>query len=453
MVQWILPRTAFRILSVTLLGGALFMNADYRALAQEGGQSLAEKLDLSLYGYVEASYTQNFNNPKDGVNQHRSFDGDANSFRPNMTQIVLEKAAKAGGTMKDRAGFRVKLNVGEDAKFTGGNSGSDEFDFQETYIQYIAPIGNGLTFQAGRMNTLIGYEVIESPLNPNFSRSFLFGMGEPFTVTGLRASYDFNDKVSFAISAINSFTGATADDNNSKSVEALLSYAPMDNVGVSLFAFWGPEGVRNDSVPNPVKDKDPMQVENTDRVQVGGILDWQATDKLEFVVEGYYGNQANAVLDPGTEASYDSCMHGANKLTCSNKVAATEPMIGNAQWGGIAGYVIYDFTDALGIRVRTEYFSDGSGFFTCGGEGGDSSSGNALQCAEEWTDAYNDPDPNYTGAQNLWETTWTLQYKPVEDLITRLEYRYDKSNRRSFWDGAGYGNNQSTLAVEAIFLF
>ncbi len=429
MVQWILPRTAFRILSVTLLGGALFMNADYRALAQESGQSLAEKLDLSLYGYVEASYTQNFNNPKDGVNQHRSFDGDANSFRPNMTQIVLEKAAKAGGTMKDRAGFRVKLNVGEDAKFTGGNSGSDEFDFQETYIQYIAPIGNGLTFQAGRMNTLIGYEVIESPLNPNFSRSFLFGMGEPFTVTGLRASYDFNDKVSFAISAINSFTGATADDNNSKSVEALLSYAPLDNVGVSLFAFWGVEGDESRNANNA-----------KDRVQVGGILDWQATDALEFVMEGYYGNQANAFPDD-------------NEFNDPGK---------NAQWGGIAGYVIYDFTDALGIRVRTEYFHDGSGLFTCGGEGGDSSSGNALQCAKGWTQHYgNKPDPDlndefntdYRVAQNLWEMTWTLQYKPVENLITRLEYRYDKSNKNSFWDGAGYGNNQSTLAVEAIFLF
>lgn len=55
--------------------------------------------------------------------------------------------------------------------------------------------------------------------------------------------------------------------------------------------------------------------------------------------------------------------------------------------------------------------------------------------------------------QTLWETTWTVQYKPVPNLITRAEFRYDKSDRLTFQDGAGVGNNQTTLAAEAIFLF
>ncbi len=364
------------------------------ALAEDDDQSLAKKLDLSLYGYVEASYTQNFNNPDDGINNNRSFDGDANSFRPNMAQIVLEKAASSGGALTDRAGFRIKLNMGEDAKFTGG-TGNDDFDFQEAYVQYIAPLGNGVTFQAGRMNTLIGYEVIESPLNPNFSRSFMFGIGEPFTVTGLRASYDLNDNASFAVSAINSFTGLQADNNSSKSVEALLSLAPMDNVGVSIFGFWGPEG------------EDTRGQEDTDRVQVGGILDVQATDQLELVLEGYYGNQAR----PGDV---------------------------NARWNGVAGYVIYDFNDQWGLHVRGEVFEDAAGYLSCFGG---SAIGNAQVCAGAAAD------------QTLWETTWTLQYKPVPNLITRAEFRYDKSDRLTFQDGSVPGNNQSTLAAEAIFLF
>lgn len=367
------------------------------ALAEDDDSSLAKKLDLSLYGYVEASYTQNLNNPSTGVNSSRSFDGDANSFRPNMAQIVLEKVASSEGAVTDRAGFRVKLNAGEDAKFTGG-SGDDDFDFQEAYVQYIAPIENGVTFQAGRMNTLIGYEVIESPLNPNFSRSFLFGMGEPFTVTGFRASYDFNDSVSFAASAINSFTGLQADNNSSKSIEALLSLAPMDNVGISVFGFWGPEGARGQK--------------DAERVQVGGIFDVQVTDQLELVLEGYYGNQANAG-GPGTA---------------------------NARWNGVAGYFIYDFTDQWGLHVRTEVFEDAAAFFSCGGTEG--VAGNALVC----------PD-GAMADQTLWETTWTVQYKPVPNLITRAEFRYDKSDRLTFQDGSGMGNNQTTLAAEAIFLF
>ena len=432
MTQWISPRTAFCVLTAAVLWTAPFAGGNCCALAQGSDDSLGKKMDLSLYGYVAASYTQNLNNPSDGINQYRSFDGDANSFRPNMAQIVLERVAKTEGDLKNRAGFRVKLNVGEDAKFTGGGeTGEDEFDFQEAYVQYIAPIGSGVTFQAGRMNTLIGYEVIESPLNPNFSRSFLFGIGEPFTVTGLRASYDLSDRVSLAVSAINSFTGLQADDNNSKSVEALLSVATMDNATLSLFAFWGPEGPQAEVRNSP-------EVDNADRVQVGGIFDWQLTSNLEFVVEGYYGNYANAFTD-----------------------AYFQDGKTNAQWGGVAGYVLYDLSEQLSLHVRTEYFRDGSGFFTCGVPDGelsfstcdsereDPSSGNALRSAEDWV-ASGGYD---SGAQNLWEMTATLQFTPVDDLITRLEYRYDKSNRHSFQNGAGFGNNQSTVAVEAIYLF
>ena len=386
----------FLVISTACVSFLLSPTASSIALAEDDDSSLAKKLDLSLYGYVEASYTQNLNNPSTGVNSSRSFDGDANSFRPNMAQIVLEKVASSEGAMTDRAGFRVKLNAGEDAKFTGG-SGDDDFDFQEAYVQYIAPIENGVTFQAGRMNTLIGYEVIESPLNPNFSRSFLFGMGEPFTVTGFRASYDFSDSVSFAASAINSFTGLQADNNSSKSIEALLSLSPMDNVGISVFGFWGPEGTRGQK--------------DAERVQVGGIFDVQVTDQLELVLEGYYGNQANPD-GPGTA---------------------------NARWNGVAGYFIYDFTEQWGLHVRTEVFEDEDPTraiaFSCAGGGG-----NALACAD-------------SVPQTLWETTWTVQYKPVPNLITRAEFRYDKSDRLTFQDGAGVGNNQTTLAAEAIFLF
>ena len=360
------------------------------ALAED--DTLANKLNLSLYGYVETSYTQNFNNPSTGVNNNRSFDGDANSFRPNMAQLVLEKAASPGGALTDRAGFRLKLNFGEDAKFTGG-TGPDDFDFQEAYVQYM-PVDN-ITFQAGRMNTLIGYEVIESPLNPNFSRSFLFGIGEPFTVTGFRASVDFSESVSFAMSAINSFKGLQRDENNGKSIEALLSLAPADNLGVSIFGFWGPED-------------NSFGEESADRMQVGGIIDVQATDQLELVLEGYYGNQA-------------------------------VPGAANARWNGVAGYAIYEFNDQWGLHARAEVFEDAAGYFSCFG---DESIGNAHVCAAGVV-----PD------QTLWETTWTLQYKPVPNLITRAEFRYDKSDRNTFDGSDGPTDSQSTLAGEMIFLF
>ncbi len=410
MAKHMMARVFLFIFGIAVVGWLPMPLLSSMALAED--DSLANKLNLSLYGYVETSYTQNFNNPTNGVNNNRSFDGEANSFRPNLAQLVLEKAASSTGALTDQAGFRLKLNFGEDAKFTGG-TGGDDFDFQEAYIQYM-PVDN-LTFQAGRMNTLIGYEVIESPLNPNFSRSFMFGIGEPFTVTGFRASFDFSDSASLAVSAINSFTGLQADDNNSKSIEALLSLAPMDNLGVSIFGFWGPEGNTRGKA-------------TADRMQVGGILDVQATDQLELVLEGYYGNQAI----PGSA---------------------------NARWNGLAGYAIYDFNDQWGLHVRAEVFEDAAGAFSCFGSdvspddpdnpGNYGELGNAHLCPGWVSDAKEAGTFN----QTLWETTWTLQYKPTPNLITRAEFRYDKSDRETFSDGDGVSDSQSTLAGEMIFLF
>ncbi len=334
--------------------------------------------DFNLYGYVEASYTHNFNNPSSQTNALRIFDVDANSFRPHMAQLVFEKEAKSDGTTNaDRAGFRIKLNFGEDANFTGGNFSGD-FDYQEAYAQYIAPIGNGLDLRIGRMNTLIGYEVIESPLNPNFSRSWLFGLGEPFTTTGLRASYAFNDMVALSVGVINSWNGATSDSNRSKSIEALLGLTPMDWLSMSLFGFWGPEGT--------------VGAKNMDLYQTGGIITAQVAQQTSLVLEGYFAEQENGVAGR------------------------------DAQWHGIAGYVIHDFDDQWGVRLRTEWFKDADGFLT----GVD---------------------------QKLWEGTITAQYKPVPSLITRLEFRYDKSNKNSFQYGTRAANNQETLATEVIFLF
>lgn len=371
------------------------------ACTQVANSAVLSKEDFKLYGYVDASYTQNFNNPKNAganANHLRIFDGDSNSFRPHMAQLVFEKEGTNGVSAAERAGFRVKLDVGEDAQFTGGRTG-DDFDFQELYAQFVAPVGNGLDIRIGRMNTLVGYEVIESPLNPNFSRSWLFGVGQPFTTTGIRVSYPVNEMLSFSLGAINSFSGLTADNSSAKSVEGLVTFKPFDSTSINVYGFFGRERA---NLGRPGK-----------RVLVGSYVTFQATDQLGFVVEGYYANQENgSAISSGR----------------------------NARWNGAAGYVIYDFNDQWGVRFRGEVFEDAGGDVSCLGTAG--SGGNANVCTIA-----------APVAQTLWESTATLQYKPAPSLITRLEWRYDKSDQNVFLDRNNATNNQQTLAVEAIFLF
>ncbi|WNM63397.1 porin [Candidatus Nitrospira neomarina] len=387
-------------------GGLLGLG--FALLVVAGGTSVSEaavltKEDFKLYGYVAASYTQNFNYPKNSganANQLRIFDGDANSFRPNMAQLVFEKEGTNASNVVERAGFRIKLDFGEDAQFIGGRTG-DDVDFQELYVQYVAPIGNGLDIRLGRMNTLVGYEVIESPFNLNYSRSWLFGLGQPFTTTGIRLFYPFTEKLSVAAGVISSFTGLTEDNNTAKSVEGLVSYRPTEALGLNVYGIVGKESSNTRSGSGT-------------RVLIGGYATFQATDQLGFVVEAYYANQENgSAISSGR----------------------------NARWDGVAGYVIYDFNEQWGLRFRGEIWEDAGGDLSCLGTAG--SGGNANVCAV-----------SAPIAQTLWENTVTLQYKPTPSLITRLEFRYDKSNQNVFLDGRNtLTNNQQTLAVEAIFLF
>ena len=54
-----------------------------------------------------------------------------------------------------------------------------KFDMQEAYISARIPIGNGPVLKVGKFVTLLGYEVIESPLNLNYSRGYLFSLAHP----------------------------------------------------------------------------------------------------------------------------------------------------------------------------------------------------------------------------------------------------------------------------------
>jgi hypothetical protein len=56
------------------------------------------------------------------------------------------------------------------------------------------PIGNGLDFQLGRWDNLLGYESSDSYKNPNYTRSYAYSF-EPTEHTGLLASYKFCDAV------------------------------------------------------------------------------------------------------------------------------------------------------------------------------------------------------------------------------------------------------------------
>jgi len=367
---------------------------------------LWEKLRLHFYGYLDGSYTQNFNNPSNRINQLRIFDVNSNELRPNLAQFVLGREAKADGDWTDRTGFKVKFNAGRDSDFIGGVNLSNWADFQEFFVQYIAPVGTGLKLQLGQSNGLVGYEVVESPYNANYSRSWLFGLGQPFTTRGFRASYDFTDQLSWSVGVINHINSNLSDNRGDPWIESALTVAYSEKFKLTLYGLVG-SGLNG------------VPVGWGSLLLGGGYFSIQATEQASFVLESYYANQSNS---------------------------STISRAKNARWDGVAGYFIYDLTKQWGVRIRGEIFEDPSGFASCGGT-------TAYQPRANVCFGATSTGPASPVGQTLWEVTSTLQYKPISSLMTRLEYRYDKSNQNVFQVGGRSTSYQPTLSLEVIYLF
>ena len=367
---------------------------------------VSERLGLRFYGYLEGSYTQNFNNPSNHINELRIFDVNSNQFRPNVAQFVLDREAKAGGSVWERFGFHVKFNAGRDSDFIGGVNLSTWADFQEFYAQYLAPVGHGLKIQVGQINSLVGYEVVESPYDANYSRSWLFGLGQPFTTRGARISYEFNKQVSLSVGAIGYINSARADTNFDPLVEYALAISPTEKVRLTVYGVAGPRD-------------GPTGTPGGTLFLAGGFVSLHLSDRTSAVIESYYANQSN-----------------------SSTISAGR----NARWDGVAAYLIHDITKEWGVRLRGEIFEDASGMVTC--QGTTEYQPRANVCFGATSSA-----PAPAVAQTLWEFTGTLQYKPFASLVTRLEYRYDKSNQNVFQVGGRATSYQPTLSLDVIYLF
>ncbi len=422
---------------VSLLGGNAVLAAD--------ADSTWKTLGFKISGAVETSYTQNFNNPNNNVNSLRIFDTQANSFVPQVAQIVFEKTAVASGNVADRVGFRARLNFGAQSRFSRARTNfqpgtqNDELDFQELYAEYIAPVGNGLKIQAGKINTLIGYEGINSWDNPNFSRTFMFGLGQAFTTTGIRFTYPFASWGTAAIGLINGWDNID-DNNRGKSFEWKLDLTPHEKFGIAFFGSYGAEQSNGNAAGGfaanvGVGGCAPVGSVGCDptgkRLAMGSIITIKPTERDTVIIEPYYVNEGNA---------------------SASRVAAGQS--NNARWNGIVTYITHDFNDqaqphAFSLRLRGEIFEDAGGARTCGNL--NNFNGNTNLCASANPGAIN-ATPSGT-AQTLTEGTVTLQYKPYPSLITRAEFRYDKSNQNVFLrDNQGI-NNQQTLGFQVIYLF
>lgn len=280
---------------------------------------------LSVNAFATASWSWNFNRPASGTNQLRVFDFDDDSIKIDGAELVLQKGASAPG----EAGFRVDAVAGGSIPrvsaaaglFRDDDGAAGDFDLQQAYVSYVAPLGSGLRFDAGKFGTHCGYEVIEGydGYNDNATRSFLFGYAEPASHTGLKATYAFSGTVSAMVEVVNGWDNVK-DSNSSKSVGGQVALALPSNASLAFNFMVGPEraGVNGDN-----------------RTFLNVVGSWKLASGSALGLDAVWATEENAA--------------GAGQ---------------DATWSGLALYGRLGVSRSFALVLRAEVFDDPDGVRT-----------------------------------------------------------------------------------------
>ncbi len=381
-----------------LLAAGMMLGSSPRLLAQTPAEAAGWK-GITTNGYASLSYSYNANTPEPRTNQFRVFDFNDNEPQLDVAELVIQRAV----SQPNQFGFRFDLLAGSGVPEATAAYGmfrdrqtlvAHHVDIPQLYVRYVLPLGKGLSLDAGKFATHMGYEVIGGydGYNDNFSRGFVFGYGIPFTHTGLRATYTFTSRISAMVSLTNGWDDVQSL-NHGYTWGSQLSFATTKNTSVAFNVLHGPERV------NDVRDQ---------RSAGEIVATWKATPRLCFAVDGLYGHEENAVA-PGVDAI----------------------------WKGIAGYAKYAVTSRFSLALRAERFRDGGGTRT----GFD-------QALNGFTFT-----PEYVLDAKLSKVDRHLK-KADGKIALRGELRMDTSDRNVFRaDANGLRRRQGTTAVNLVYWF
>ena len=373
------------------------------AQAEEKASALLTDLGTTtISGYIDTSaiWAPGTGN---GYIPGRVFDGGEGNFGGNKLDgfnlnVVKLSIARPIGEESWPAGYGVDLLFGPDAYLYNTSANALEtpgdFSIQQAYVALRAPVGRGVDFKLGTLNTIIGYEVFDSGSNPNYSRSFGLLL-EPTQHTGLIASYAVSDSVALSGGVAN--THLAYINLRSPRAESAKTYlgtvtltAPRERLGF-LGGATLTLGAVNGFSGNAGK--------NTTSLYAGAALPAPITG-LTF------------------GAAFDYRADGANSLA------------GADNWAYAAAiYASMQTTAKLKFNLRADYTSGSDGTFYDAGKAGVSDQGNEL------------------GALTL-----TADYSLWANVVTRLETRWDHSFSSDAYDN-GSEADVVTLAANVIYKF
>ncbi len=414
----------------------------------------AKPSPFTFSGYIDSYYNYNLNNPQSGSNLGAS--GTARAFDQRSNTLGLGLIQTKFGYTNKRSDVVVDLTFGPNADL--GNYGNNPFlSWNPTTVG--APVTSGplgvtagtnpvtkggaglflgsiavkqaywnfkatdkLTFTAGQFGTHIGYEVIDAPINYNYSLSNLFNNG-PFYHIGVKANYAFSDRFALMGGVVNN-VDALYDNNRAKAIIGQMFIKPAEGWNVYINYIGS-----NEANPSPTTGKDTTGFYQLLDLTTG----YQITKKFYLGLNAAYGSQ---------KGDYQGTLGGLP--------VGTQKLDSTRHWGGVALYSNFQFNDYFGIGGRAEYFDNSAGVRSL-------INNNALAAGV-----------STTGGTSVWD--YTLTGKITLDgghLILKPEVRMDVFKKfknpgttdatdiQQFQDSNGHWtkNSQTTVGLAMIYTY
>jgi len=363
----------------------------------------------TISGYVDTSLVWNPGTGNANPAPYSFNGGKQDGFNVNMVDIKLSKPLEEG---QWSAGYTAELNYGPDAGVALGGFAP----IRQAYVALRMPVGNGIDWQIGQWDNIIGYESTDSYKNPNFTRSYGYTI-EPTEHVGVLASYKFSDCFTAQVGVANELTagfnrnvsgGGFTTIESKKAIVSLISLTAPDS--------WG--SLKGSGLYAGVDYGPGNAVQNLNGTYVAGHV----VDKTHLYVGA-------TVMTPVTGLTLGAAWDTVNNSDLGG-VGAFEGYAST-----IAGYLSYKASDKLTLNSRAEY-AHGSAFdyLLAGGFVPQEAKVIAL--------------------------TETIQYQLWDNVISRLEVRWDTSADGSPHFGANKPgtftptkNNDITIAANIIYKF
>lgn len=395
------------------------------ARAEEKANTVQTALSsTTISGYVDTSAEWNLGTGNANLPPYK-FGGPskADGFNLDVVQLRIEKPLDES---EWAAGYRVDLWFGPDANVLNTQSllsgGPNDFAIRQAYLALRTPVGNGIDWKVGVFDSIIGYESVEAPNNPNFTRSYGHSI-EPQTHTGVLASYRFCDMFSASVGVADTWDPII----NDRASDPFGPKAESYKTWMGSFAVTAP---------------DSLGFLAGSTLYAGIVSGFSPKTYTDTVGNTFQEDQTSYYVGATIATPVTGLRLGAAFDLLEVNASSVSPASHGETWS-VAGYASFQATEKLSFHGRAEYLRDRGGqkFFTTTDVAGDTIA---------------------TAPDSVLALTGTVQYDLWKNVLSRLEVRWDHAlNGPDVWGGTvpnaiggpGTGNQKNEVVIAGNLIY